>query len=393
MAVLPRVILKRGKEKPVLRGHPWVFSGAIEKIEGDVSPGDVGEVYSAEGQFLGMGHLNPHSQILLRILTREKEELDRQFFRGRISIAAVLRENYVKGKTNAYRLVNGEGDLLPGLIVDYYGDTFVLQCLTAGMERSKELLTDLLVNPFHPQSVYERSDVATRKEEGLQEVSGLLYGKDVPDLIEVEEYGCRFRINVKRGQKTGFYLDQRENRFQLGRLSQGKKILDCFCYTGAFSVHAGSGGAKEITLIDCSEEALRTAEEHFDRNDLGKIPHHFIRGDAFEILRGLEPEYDIVILDPPPFAKKKAHLSGASRGYKDLNLQAFRLLKKEGLLLTYSCSHHMSWDLFQKIVFSAAVDAGKEVQILGRRGHPIDHPINLCHPEGEYLKGLLCRVL
>ena len=393
MAIHPRVILKRGKEKPVLRGHPWVFSGAVEKIEGDVSPGEVGEVYSTEGRFLGMGHLNPHSQIILRMLTREKEELDREFFRERISMAAVLRENDVIGKTNAYRLVNGEGDFLPGLIVDRYDRTLVVQFLTAGMERSKELLTDLLVNPFHPQSIYERSDVATRKEEGLREVSGLLYGKDVPDGIEIEEYGCRFRINVKRGQKTGFYLDQRDNRLELGGVSRGKKMLDCFCYTGAFSVHAGSGGAKEITLIDSSEEALRTAEEHFDLNDLGKIPRQFIRGDAFDILRGLEPNYDIIILDPPSFAKKKAHLAGASRGYKDLNLQAFRLLKREGLLFTYSCSHHMSWDLFQKIVFSAAVDAGKEVQLLGRRGHPIDHPMNLCHPEGEYLKGLLCRVL
>jgi 23S rRNA (cytosine1962-C5)-methyltransferase len=393
MAILPRAILKRGKEKPVLRGHPWVFSGAVEKIEGDVSPGDVGEVYSREGRFLGMGHLNPHSQIILRILTREKEELDRQFFRERISMAAVLRESYVKGKTNAYRLVNGEGDFLPGLIVDRYDRTLVVQFLTAGMERLKTLLTDLLVNHFHPQRVYERSDVATRKEEGLEDVNDLLYGEDVPDRIEIEEYGCRFRINVKRGQKTGFYLDQRENRFQLGELSQGKKILDCFCYTGAFSIHAGSGGAREITLIDSSEEALRIAEEHFDLNHLGKTPRQLIRGDAFEILRGLEPGYDIVILDPPPFAKKKGHLSGASRGYKDLNLQAFRLLKRGGLLFTYSCSHHMSGDLFQKIVFSAAVDAGKEVQFIGRRGHPVDHPINLCHPEGEYLKGLLCRVL
>jgi len=393
MAILPRVILKRGKEKPVLRGHPWVFSGAIEKMEGGVSPGDVGEVYSTEGQFLGMGHLNPHSQIILRLLTQKKEELNLDFFRERVRRAAFLREKYLKGKTNAYRLVNGEGDFLPGLIVDRYDRTLVVQFLTAGMERSKELLTDLLINHFHPQSIYERSDVATRKEEGLPEVTGLIYGEDVPDRIEIEEYGCRFRVNVKRGQKTGFYLDQRENRFGLRGLSQGKKVLDCFCYTGAFSAHAGLGGAKEITLIDSSEEALSTAEEHFDLNHLGKIPCQLIRGDAFEVLRSLEPEYDIVILDPPPFAKKKSHLSSASRGYKDLNLQAFSLLKKEGLLFTFSCSHHVSWDLFQKIVFSAAVDAGKRVQLLGRKGHPIDHPINLCHPEGEYLKGLICRVL
>jgi 23S rRNA (cytosine1962-C5)-methyltransferase len=393
MLTYPRVVLKKGKEKPLLRGHPWVFSGAVEKVEGDVSPGDIGEVYSREGHFLGIGHLNPHSQIILRVLTQKKEELNIDFFRERISKAAVLREKWLKGKTNAYRLVNGEGDFLPGLMVDCYGGIFVLQCLTAGMDRLKGLLTDLIVRDFRPQSVYERSDVATRREEGLSESSGLLFGKEVPDRIEIEEFGCHFRVNVKRGQKTGFYLDQRENRFSLEELSHGKRILDCFCYTGAFAIHAGLGGAKELTLIDSSEEALGIAEEHFDLNRLKEIPHQLIRGDAFEVMRGLESRYDIIILDPPPFAKRKGHLTSASRGYKDLNLWAFRLLKKEGLLFTFSCSQHISWNLFQKIVFSAALDAGKKVQVLSRRGHPIDHPVNLCHPEGEYLKGMICRVL
>jgi 23S rRNA (cytosine1962-C5)-methyltransferase len=393
MFALPRIILKKGKEKPLLRGHPWVFSGAVAKVEGEVSLGEVGEVYSKEGQFLGLGHLNPRSQIILRLLTQKKEELGEKFFCERISRAVVLREKWLRGKTNAYRVINGEGDYLPGLIVDRYRETLVLQCLTAGMERLKGILTNLLAKEFAPQSIYERSDVATRSEEGLTESSGLLYGKKVPDFIEIEEYGCRFRANVKKGQKTGFYLDQRENRFFLKGLSEGEKILDCFCYTGAFSIHAGSGGAKEVTLIDSSEEALAIAEEHFTLNQLEKIPHQFIRGDVFEIMRGLKPGYDIVILDPPPFAKKKGHLPSASRGYKDLNLWAFRLLNKEGLLLTFSCSHHMSWDLFQKIVFSAALDSGRSVQLVGRMGHPWDHPINLCHPEGEYLKGLICRVL
>ena len=393
MLTYPRVVLKKGKEKPLLRGHPWVFSGAVEKVEGDVSPGDIGEVYSREGHFLGIGHLNPHSQIILRVLTQKKEELNIDFFRERISKAAVLREKWLKGKTNAYRLVNGEGDFLPGLMIDCYGGIFVLQCLTAGMERLKGLLTDLIVRDFRPQSVYERSDVATRREEGLSESSGLLFGKEVPDRIEIEEFGCHFRVNVKRGQKTGFYLDQRENRFSLEELSHGKRILDCFCYTGAFAIHAGLGGAKELTLIDSSEEALGIAEEHFDLNRLKEIPHQLIRGDAFEVMRGLESRYDIIILDPPPFAKRKGHLTSASRGYKDLNLWAFRLLKKEGLLFTFSCSQHISWNLFQKIVFSAALDSGKKVQVLSRRGHPIDHPVNLCHPEGEYLKGMICRVL
>jgi 23S rRNA (cytosine1962-C5)-methyltransferase len=393
MAILPRVILKRGREKPVLRGHPWVFSGAVAKIEGEVSPGEVGEVYSKEGQFLGLGHLNPRSQIILRLLTQKKEELGEVFFRERISRAVHLREKWFKGKTNAYRVINGEGDYLPGLIVDRYRETLVLQCLTAGMDRLKGIFTPLLAKEFHPQSIYERSDVAIRSEEGLLGSKGLLYGKEVPEFIEIEEYDCRFRVNVKKGQKTGFYLDQRENRFSLKRLSEGKKILDCFSYTGAFSIHAGLGGAEEVTLVDSSEESLAMAEVNFDLNHLEKIPHPLIRGDAFEVMRNLKPGYDIIILDPPPFAKKKGHLQSASRGYKDLNLWAFRLLNEEGLLFTFSCSHHMSWDLFQKIVFSAALDSGKSVQLIGRIGHPWDHPINLCHPEGEYLRGLICRVL
>ena len=392
MAILPRIILKRGKEKPVLRGHPWIFSGAVGKVEGEISLGDVGEVYSKEGQFLGLGHLNPRSQINLRLLTQKKEELGENFFRERILRAVALRAEWFRGKSNAYRIINGEGDFLPGLIVDRYGETLVLQCLTAGMDRLKGILTNLLAKEFRPQSIYERSDVATRSEEGLVESSGLLYGKKVPELIEIEEYGCRFKVNIKKGQKTGFYLDQRENRFSLRKLSEGKRILDCFCFTGAFSIHAGSGGAKEITLIDSSEEALGIAEMHFGLNQLEKIPRQFIRGDVFGILRSLNSRYDILILDPPPFAKRKGHLPSASRGYKDLNLLAFRLLERGGLLFTFSCSHHMNWDLFQKIVFSAALDSEKGVQLIGRMGHPWDHPINLSHPEGEYLRGLICRV-
>jgi 23S rRNA (cytosine1962-C5)-methyltransferase len=393
MSITPRIILKKGRERSLLRGHPWVFSGAVAKIEGEVSPGDLGEIYSKEGQFLGAGHLNPASQIFLRLLTHKKEPIDIPFFRERISRAARLRDTFLKGKTNAYRIVNAEGDFLPGLIVDRYGQTLVLQSLTAGVERLKGALVDLLVQEMKPRSIYERSDVATRRQEDLPEVTGLVYGREVSDRIEIEELGCHFQVDVKAGQKTGFYLDQRENRSDLKKLSQGSKVLDCFSYTGAFSIYAGLGGAEEVTLIDSSEEALKRAEEHFRLNALGKIPHRLMRGDAFEVLRSLGPEYDIVILDPPPFAKRKGHLLGASRGYKDLNLQALRLLKRGGLLFTFCCSHHVSWDLFQKIVFSAGVDGGREVQLLGRRGHPMDHPFNLCHPEGEYLKGFLCRVL
>ncbi len=393
MPVLPKIILKQGKEKPILRGHPWVFSGAVARAEGELSPGEIGEVYSGDGTFLGMGQFNPHSQIILRLLTRTKEVLDSSFFKQRLLQAHTLRKKEFLGKTNAYRVVNGEGDFLPGLVVDRYGETFVMQCLTAGMEKLKGLFIDLLVSLFRPQSIYERSDIPTRKEEGLPEAKGLLYGEDIPEPVEIEEQGCRFRADVKNGQKTGFYLDQRENRFLVQSISQGRKVLDCFCYTGGFSVHAGLGRAREITLIDSSEEALKRVEDHFILNRLDKIPFRLIKGDAFDVMRILEPEYDLIILDPPPFAKKKGHLPGASRGYKDLNLQALRLLKRDSLLFTFTCSHHMNWDLFQKIVFGAAVDAGKMVQLLARRGHPLDHPVDLSHPEGEYLRGMVLRVL
>jgi 23S rRNA (cytosine1962-C5)-methyltransferase len=392
MSKLPRVILKPGREKAILHGHPWIFSGAVSNVEGEATPGNLAEIRSAEGLFLGLGHLNPRSQIFVRLLSAEKEDVDRDFFLRRISKAAVLREAWLARKTNAYRIVNGEGDFLPGLIVDRYGQVLVLQCLTAGMERVKGLLVDVLVDRIQPESIYERSDVTVRKEEGLQESSGLLYGREVPERIEIEEGDCRFWVYIRKGQKTGFYLDQRENRLSLDGFVEEKKVLDCCSYTGAFSIHAARKGAREVTLMDTSREALEIAEEHFRLNGLIDVSRQFIRRDAFEALRGLSPDFDVIFLDPAPFAKKKGHLPAAARGYKDLNLQAFRVLKEGGFLFTFSCSHHMNWDLFTKVVFSAAADAGRKVQLLGRRGHPIDHPVNLCHPEGEYLKGLVCRV-
>lgn len=286
-----------------------------------------------------------------------------------------------------------EGDFLPGLIVDRYGDTLLIQTLTAGMDEVKGPITEILAEQFDPSSIYERNDVAARREEGLAERRGVLYGDAPPDRLEILEGTARFWVDIKEGQKTGFYLDQRENHLLMEKLSRGKRILDCFGYTGGFSVHAGVGGAAEVTLIESSERALTLARENLDLNHLRMIPHRFLRGEAFDLMRTLEPAYDLVVLDPPPFAKKKSHILSAARGYKDLNLQAFRLLKPGGLLFTFSCSHHMSWDLFQEIVFSAALDAGRGVQIVNRMGHPVDHPFSVCHPEGEYLRGFVCRAL
>lgn len=389
----PRIILKKGREKPLLNGHPWVYSGAVEKVDGEVIPGEIGDVYSKEGNFLGRGYINPNSQIIFRLLSKKKEPIEKDFFKEMIIRAKNFKERLLKNKTDAYRMVNGEGDSLPGLIIDRYGKVIVLQFLTAGMERSKDIIYELIIELFNPDTIYERSDVPVRDDEGLKEVKGLIYGKEIDNFVEIKEYDCHFKVDIKNGQKTGFYLDQRENRFSLREFSLGKRVLDCFCYTGAFSIHSGLGGAKEITLIDSSETALEMAKENLMLNDLRNISFQLIKGDAFEILRGLKPNYDIIILDPPPFAKRKVHLASASRGYKDINLLAFRLLKKEGLLFTFSCSHHLSWDLFQKIVFSSAIDGEREAQFLGRKGHPVDHPFQLSHPEGEYLRGFVLRIL
>lgn len=393
MSALPKLILRKGKEKPFQKGHPWIFSGAVAEVQGNPLPGDVGEVYSSGGEFIGVGHLNLRSQIVCRLLSNKRVETDLTFFRERFSKARLLRSETFNALPDAFRLVNGEGDFLPGLIVDRYGEVWVVQCLTAGMDRSKELIVQLLVEDYQAQWVYERSDSALRHEEGLAERTGLLYGDGFPQSVVILEEGARFRVDVGRGQKTGFYLDQRANRLHLRTFSRGKRVLDCFSYSGAFSIHAALGGAKELTLVDSSQEALAAAEGHFLMNRLQDVKRHLIRGDAFEVMRELRGPYDIVILDPPPFARKRGHLPGASRGYKDLNLQALRLLEEGGLLFTFSCSHHMDWDLFQKVVFSAAVDAGRKVQLLERRGHPMDHPVNLCHPEGEYLRGFVYRVL
>jgi 23S rRNA (cytosine1962-C5)-methyltransferase len=392
MSVLPRIILKKGREKSLSRGHPWIFSGAVEKKEGTISAGDPGEIFSHDGTFLGIGHLNPGSQIVFRLLSKKRGEDLEDLLRERITKAVAWREATLQGKTSAYRLINGEGDFLPGLILDRYGEILILQLLTAGMDRWRDLLVGLLAEIFRSPIIYERSDTASRKEEGLPESRGLLRGDRIPNLLEIQEYGARFLIDAGKGQKTGFYLDQRENRYSLKEKAEGKRILDGFSYSGGFSIHGGLGKAKELTLVESSAEALSMAEEHFKLNHLEALPHQMLRGDAFDILRTLEPGYDLIVLDPPPFAKKKGQVLHASRGYKDLNLQAFRLLREEGLLLTFSCSHHVSADLFQKIVFAAAVDAGKRVQVLSHLGHPVDHPFDLSHPEGEYLKGLLCRV-
>lgn len=390
--------LKTGRDKPVRNRHPWVFSGAIAHSSGQAEPGDLVTVVGENGRFLATAYYNPHSQIQARILSWDEDEaIDDAFWRGRIRRAlAGQRALALEPATTAYRLINAEADGLPGLIVDRYGDYLVMQCLTLGIDRRKELLARLLAEETGVAGIVERSDASARGKEGLTAVTGLLLGDPPPNPLLIRENGLEFAVDLLGGQKTGFYLDQRVNRAAVCTANHvaGKEILNVFAYTGGFAVYAAANGAGPITNIDSSLEALELAEKNVLR--VGERPlDEYLLGDAFMILRDFRDngrQFDMVILDPPKFAHSQRDLERAARGYKDLNWLALRLLRPGGLLATFSCSGLISADLFQKILFGAAVDAGREVQILQPLAQAPDHPILLTFPESAYLKGLLCRV-
>jgi 23S rRNA (cytosine1962-C5)-methyltransferase len=386
-----KIFLKRGKERPILRGHPWVFSGAVESIEGYENPGDLCDVHAHDGSFLARGYANRRSQITCRILTREDVPIDRGLFGERIERALKYRRDRLPPETDAYRLVNAEGDLLPGLTVDVYGKGLVCQFQAAGMERWKEQIVSLLMDLLRPDFIFERSDLIARQEEGLKPASGLLSGRlDGP--VEIREHGHRFLADVSAGQKTGFYLDQRENRRLFASLAAGKRVCDCFCYTGGFSVYGATAGAAAITAVDSSRAALDLARKHLSLNVPGQASSDLICQDVFTYLRELPGPFDLMVVDPPPFARRASDRPQASRGYKDVNLWALKNLSPGGHLLTFSCSRAIDWKLFGQIIFAAAVDAGREVQIVARLGMPPDHPVSIFHPQGEYLKGLALHV-
>ena len=389
---MQKVFLKKGRERPIVQGHPWIFSGAIERVEGDLNSAGVTDVLDSQGNWLARGLYNPKSQIRVRLLTWKDEEIDQTFFRRRLSQAATVRER-LPTLTNAYRLVNGEGDFLPGLVIDRYNDFLVCQFITAGMDHLKGIVVDSLSSLFSAQGIYERSEGGVREEEGLLPAVGVLAGEEPPQLIPIEENQLRFLVDVRSGQKTGFFLDQRDNRLLLSTLSQDKTVLNCFAYTGAFAAYSLRGGAKRVVSVESSRPALDLAKEIFDLNGFSPSASDLIRRDVFSYLKACEDQFDLLVLDPPSLAHRRGDVEAAAGGYKFLNLHALRVLNPGGLLLTFCCSQHISLDLFQKIVFGAAVDSGRKVQILKRLGHPIDHPVSLHHPEGEYLKGLLLNVL
>jgi len=392
----PGIILKAGREKSLLRRHPWIFSGAVERVDGAPISGDTLSVRSAQGEFLAWAAYNAGSQITARVWSwREEENIDAEFFRNKISSALAARnELNLSRNSNGMRLIHAESDGLPGLIVDQYGDVLVMQIGSAGTERWRDTIADILQELCKPACIYERSDSDSRALEGLELRNGVLRGT-LPDTVEVIENGLRFKVDVVSGQKTGFYLDQRDNRALTGTLACAKDVLNCFCYTGGFSLYALRGGAKSVLSIDASGDALRIAAENLTSNGLDTSRAEWLEADVFQALRKLRDQglsFDLIILDPPKFAPTATFAEKAARGYKDINLLGFKLLRPGGLLCTYSCSGGISEDLFQKIVAGAALDAGVDAQIIHHLHASADHPVLLSFPEGAYLKGLMLRV-
>jgi 23S rRNA (cytosine1962-C5)-methyltransferase len=391
------LVLKPGKEKPLRQRHPWVFSGAVQRVE-DAVPGGLVTIRDQKGNFLARGYYNPKSQIVARVLTwNEQDIINPDWWRARIQNAIDARNPLIDQENLiAYRLLYAESDGLPGLVVDRYGDFLVMQALTLGIDVIKRQITDVLADMLNPKGIIERSDVDVRRKEGLEETSGLLYGEMPPTSLTFEEYGLHYPVDLMIGHKTGFYLDQRESRrWLLQQNLAGAEVLNVFCYTGGFSACAGSRGATGIVNIDSSGPALELARQTLDLNNLGNIATEYVEADVFQqlrVYRDQQRRFDVIILDPPKFAHSARDVDRAARGYKDINLLAFQLLRPGGLLITFSCSGLIDPDLFQKIVFGASIDAGVQAQIIARIGQGADHPVLLAFPESLYLKGLVCRV-
>ncbi len=391
----PALVLKSGRDKSLKRRHPWIFSGAIERVLGKPQPGDTVELRAADGKPLALAAYSPVSQIRARVWSFDPQaSVDAGFFRERLAHALALRERLPAARhANALRLVHGESDGLPGLVVDRYADVLVAQFLSAGVERWREVIVEALAELSGCTAVYERSDAEVRTLEGLPPRSGWARAaQGDASRCPIVEYGLNYRVDVEQGQKTGFFLDQRENRQRIRSLAAGREVLDCFCYTGGFAVAAAAGGAKRVLALDSSSAALEVARDNLAANSLDASRIEFRQADVFAELRSLRDRgarYDLIVLDPPKFAPTAAQARNAARAYKDVNLLALKLLAPGGLLATFSCSGGVSAELFQSIVAGAASDAQVEAKIIERFSAAADHPVALGFPEGEYLKGLL----
>lgn len=397
MRLQPAIILKPGRKKSILQHHPWIFSGSIARVVGNPGVGDTVEVFDDRQVLLGRAAFSPNSNIRARMWTYEPDELvDGDLLDKRIADSITARRQMFQNDLpDAYRVVYAESDGLPGLIVDKYCNILVMQVLSAGAEHWKSQIVDSLIKQLDPTTIFERSDVEVRKLEGLPECTGVLYGKPPERIIEINENGLDFGIDVVTGQKTGFYLDQRSNRREILSFAEKKEVLNCFAYTGGFTIYALKANARHVTSIDSSADALDQAKLNVIRNKLPMESTSWITGDVFQELRKFrdqDKKFDLIVLDPPKFAATQAQVAKASRGYKDINLLAFKLLRKEGILFTFSCSGGITLDLFQKIVAGAALDAGANAQIIKYLTQDMDHPIALNFPESAYLKGLICRV-
>lgn len=384
-----RILLKKGRDKIVRQRHPWVFSGAIQTVERDPQPGEIVSVFNAGGDFLAQGFYNPNSQIQLRLLTDQKVTIDSDFFRERLRQAIAFRDQEVPYQ--ARRLVHAEADGLPGLVVDQYGDCLSLQFSALGMSLQRERILEILQDELQPRLIVERSESPSLKLEGMQPFKGIVAGSGEA-YTEIVENGARFAIDLLEGQKTGFFVDQRDSRALIGKLAAGKRLLNCFSYSGGFSLLAALQGAT-TTSVEISAAAQDLARQNFSLNGIDLTNHRFETANVFDYLRELDSQYDVMVLDPPAFMKRQKDLQKGSRAYQDINRLAIKQSLPNGLILSCSCSHYLSWDLFQKVVFSAALEAGRSVQIVQRLGQPLDHPVSLFHPEGEYLKAFLLRVL
>ncbi len=396
---LTTVHLRRGKEESLHRNHPWVFSGAIEHISENLAPlneGDLVDVVTKQGEFIARGHWQIGS-IAVRVLSFEQEDIDQAWWNRRISEAKGVREALGlvdNASTTCYRLVHGEGDLLPGLVIDIYERTAVVQCHSVGMYRSRAAIAEALREAYGDrlEAIYDKSSQTLPFKADLGAIDGYLWGRNEQKDNIVLENGLKFKVNWEEGQKTGFFIDQRVNRDLVRQYSKGRKVLNTFCYTGGFSVAALAGGATKVVSIDLSERAVNLADENVKLNFGEDAPHEAIACNAVEYLKDIDSDYDLIILDPPAFAKHHKVLGNALQGYKKINARALEKIRPGGILFTFSCSQAVSRDLFRTTIFTAAAIAKRRVRIIGQLTQPADHPINIYHPEGEYLKGLVVYV-
>jgi 23S rRNA (cytosine1962-C5)-methyltransferase len=390
------LILKPGREESVQRHHPWVFSGAVSAVKGDPESGETVDVCAADGTWLATGAYSPNSQIRVRLWSfTQGEEIDADFFRSRIERAVKARETLLKNdELTSCRLIYAESDGLPGFIVDRYNEFLVCQILSSGAEYWKDIILQHLTDIPGVEGIFERSDSDSRVKEGLEIRSGTLWGKNPPELVEIREQDVHFLVDIRQGHKTGFYLDQRDNRVLLSQFSKDTEVLNCFSYTGGFGIWANKGGAASVTNVDTSPESIGLGLKNAELN--GMDQNFFtIEDDVFKVLRGFRDankKFDLIILDPPKFAASASQVERASRGYKDINLLAMKLLSPGGILFTFSCSGHIIPALFQKIVADAALDAKRDARIIKYLSQASDHPISLSFPESQYLKGFIVQV-